>query len=524
MSRAEKVAPWLAGTLLALPVLLVASPPACDFPQYERMVGLLRHYGDPRLAPRELFALHLGNANQGFFALAWLLAWLMPAAAACKVVVAGSVLALPVAAARLAAHLGRSRWVGALVAPLALGLLFRWGLLANLLGLAPTLLTLPLLDRYTDAPSWRRGASVAAAGVALALVHGSAPFVLGAVALGLALARGGPLRRFAWGALAVAPMTAVVAAQYALFRTQASAEFVASRALVAGWRGRVVHLPLNAYGPLERPLAAALLALFAAALGALALGVDAPPGEGPLRRHRFALAAALLALQYMLWPSSLGGTGLLYVRFLVPALLLLAVGAPPPGPLVRHRLAVAVLASAGVPLMLLGVAPAFRAAHKGYAALERLTARVAPGSALVGLNLTETPGGLAVFNHAHAHVVALRGGRSHDEFASLPQMPVRLRPEVDWASTTLRLQEPSAFVPEVDLRRFRYALVRVPNARTIAALPAAMGPAARLVAVSGAWVLFESRLAVAPIASPETPFAPAGAPTLGQRLEALGVP
>ncbi|MDO9022497.1 MAG: hypothetical protein Q8S73_27080 [Deltaproteobacteria bacterium] len=515
------MAPWLAGAMLALPVVLVTSPPSCDFPQYELMVALLRGYGDPSIAPRALYALTLGNANQGFFALAWLLSLAMPAALACKLIVAASIAGLPVAAARLADHLGRSRWTAVLTAPLALGLLFRWGLLANLLGLVLFVWVLPALDRYTDAPSWRGAGVVGAAGVGVALAHSSAPFLLGPAALALALARGGSRWRFAWAAVAVAPAALLVAAQYALFRASADATFVASRAIVAGLRVRLSGLHVNAYGLMEAPLALALLGTFVAALGVISLGVDAPQGTSPLRRHRFSLAAFLLGAQYLIWPYSLGGTGLLYLRFLPPAMVLLAVSAPPAGPLVRHRLIVAVLAVAGVLTTLLGVAPAFRAAHEGYAALERITPRIARGSAVVGLNLAETPGALTIFNHAHAHVVALRGGRSHDEFASLPQMPVRFRPGMAWEASAYRLREPTDFIPEVDFRRFRYALVRVPDARTLARLPAAMGPSGRQIAVSGAWALFESQLPVLPLTAPDPPGVPAGIPAIGWRLRAL---
>lgn len=521
MTPAERSAPWIAGAALSLPVLLVASPPSCDFPQYELMVALLRGYGDPAAAPRDLYALALGNANQGFFALAWLLSLAMPAALACKLTVAASIAGLPVASARLADHLGRSRWTAVLTAPLALGLLFRWGLLANLLGLVLFVLVLPALDRFMDAPSARGATVVGAAGVGVALVHSSAPFLLGATALALALARGGSRWRFAWSGVAVAPAALLVAVQYALFRASADATFVASRSIVAGLRGRLWGLHVNAYGPMDAPLGLVLLGTFVAALGVISLGVDAPRGASLLRRHRFSLAAALLGAQYLAWPYSLGGTGLLYLRFLAPAMVLLAVSAPPAGPLVRHRRIVAALAAAGVLTTLLGVAPAFRAAHRGYAALERIAPRIARGSAVVELNLTETPGALAIFNHAHAHVVALRGGRSHDEFAALPQMPVRFRPGLAWETTGYRLREPTDFIPEVDFRRFRYALVRVRDARTLARLPAAMGPAGRQVAVSGAWALFESQLPVVPLTAADTPGVPMGLPTFGQRLRAL---
>ncbi len=168
----ERRAPWLVGLALAAPVLWAASPPMCDFPQYELMVALLQRYGDPLYAPRELYARSLANASQGFFDLALPLALLTSARTACKLLIALSIAGFPVAAARLGAHLGRTRWGSLLVAPFARGLMSRWGLIANLLGLVLFLLAVPSLDRYAAAPSRREGLRAALWALAFAAVRG----------------------------------------------------------------------------------------------------------------------------------------------------------------------------------------------------------------------------------------------------------------------------------------------------------------------------------------------------------------
>lgn len=518
----ERLAPWLVGLVLAAPVLWVASPPMCDFPQYELMVALLQRYGDPLHAPRDLYALSLGNSNQGFFALALPLALLTSARTACKLVIALSIAGFPVAAARLAAQLGRTRWGALLVAPFALGLMFRWGLIANLLGLVLFLLAVPSFDRFAAAPSRREGLRAALWALAFAAVHNSAPFVLGSVALAAALAARPSARGVIVRLLPLVPATALVGAQFLLYRTHVTSAFRTITALHHGWREKVLHLPLNLYGPIDPSLALTLLGLFAVGVATLAWGVapsasTAPP-EAPLRRHRFLLAAALLALQYAVWPYGIAGTGWLYVRFLVPALTLVAIAAPPAGALVRARLVVVLAALAGAPLMLLAVAPAFEAAHQGYTSLDRLLPLVAPGATLVGLNFTEPPGSLAIFNHAHAHVVAVRGGRSHDQFSEMPHMPVRFREGRSWETTLGRVFRPTDLVPEVDARRFRYLLARVPSPDMVPALTAALAGGARPVATSGAWTLYESRLSAGSPMAPDAPLPRAHPPTLGRRL------
>ncbi|HEY2509330.1 MAG TPA: hypothetical protein VGI39_00615, partial [Polyangiaceae bacterium] len=64
---------WSCGALLALPTLLVRSPPMTDLPMHEGIVGLLLHWGDDAFVPRGLYRPNFGHANQLFHAVGYAL-------------------------------------------------------------------------------------------------------------------------------------------------------------------------------------------------------------------------------------------------------------------------------------------------------------------------------------------------------------------------------------------------------------------------------------------------------------------
>src|SRR5258708_7345197 len=104
-SRAERWAPYVVGVLFAIPVLLAKYPPMDDMPLHEASIGLWRHWSDPQFAPRGLYYLNLGHANQLFSFLVYVLSFLVPIGSASKIVVAASLFAFPVAAGHFADHI-----------------------------------------------------------------------------------------------------------------------------------------------------------------------------------------------------------------------------------------------------------------------------------------------------------------------------------------------------------------------------------------------------------------------------------
>lgn len=523
--RFERYAPWIAATFVSLPVALSRQSPSTDLAHFEMLIATVAGYGDAARFPRALYRLDLGNANQLVFALAWPFAKVLPAEIVLRGLLAAIVAALPLAAMRVADHHGRSRLAAALAASLALGFGFRWGLVAYLLGVALFLFAWPRLDDLARDPTPARAAKASLWCAALATAHLSTTFFVAPALVILAAGRRLDLRGTA---LRLAPLTVTLSlsAWSALrFDARSSEAFRVSREMIFGFTGRLQQATFGLLG-IRGDTVYAPFALFALATlllardagGAFALTDDepAPRWQRLVRTHRLALVSLALLAQWVAWPTTWHGAGLLHLRFLTPAAVfgLLAL-APPRGRGSALSSALSVLCPAAV---VFALAPLFAESSDGFKALDRLVPLIAPGSAVAELNLTESPGSLALFNHAHAHVVAVRGGRSDQSFAALPQYPVTFAPGAAWTRTSERLVEPLNFIPSVDFRRFRYVLVRLPEHEMLAPLAGAMAPWGAAVASCERWTLFESRVPVSPATAPEEGLPMPPRPTISQLL------
>jgi hypothetical protein len=519
---AERVA-WGAGLLLAVPVMALRYPPMGDLPLHESLVSLMRHVGDPRLVPPGVYALSFGAPNQLFHVVAWLLSLPLPTDLACKLVVAASIVATPVCAIRLARHLETTPWAALLVAPLALGFAFRWGLVGNVVALPVVLASLPPLDRLARAPSPAR--ATAGAGIMLLAyaAHESALLALAIAVLvfGAAASRaGGRDARTTALRLVPAATAAALAAFYAAWGQHLKAPSILAvpDAYGAGPASRLIDVPGVLFGPVEPPVRHGALALYAVAVAAfLVARRKQPRGAGV----RFLALGAAWGLLYFAMPLAFGGSTLLYQRFLPPALAVLFVAAAPRAD-VSLRPVVPLLAST-VPLAALLVAlPAFGAADRNFRDLDAIIAHVAPCSAVAQLDLTpRVPGPVAPIPGAAARVLAVRGGRLLFSFTDAPTSPVTVPPAHQWNEPVLRMvRDPTEFRPEHDFRRFRYAVVRL-GAEYAALAPvitAVMAPEGRLVAESGDWLLFESALPVDPLDAPDVPLPVPAPDSLRARL------
>jgi len=70
LAKLEPYAPLFFGLMFALPTLLAGYPPMTDLPLHESIIGVLRHWGDPKYFPPDLYILNLGHPNQLFYFLA----------------------------------------------------------------------------------------------------------------------------------------------------------------------------------------------------------------------------------------------------------------------------------------------------------------------------------------------------------------------------------------------------------------------------------------------------------------------
>lgn len=519
-TRAERLVPWAAALVVALPVVVSRMPPAADLAQYELVLAALRDLGDPPRFPSSLYQLDLGGSNQLFFVFAYPLSLLLPVDLVCRLLLGVFVGTLPLAVARAARHLGRSPLLGAVAAPLGLGFAFRWGLVSYLLGVVLFFLALPAFDRLARTPRAAEALRASGWALLLALAHGSASVFAGTALGVLALAHRHSLPRRALVLVPAAVSTLVFGLSFAVFqvRTTAYTTTVGQSVIAVGRRPPLfLWAAFGALPGARMHLVEAVTALALALLVARGRRASPPPSVDP----RLAAIAALFVAQFFAWPSVGGGAGLIFHRFALVALVFGALALPTRG---GAGAALGLTALAPGVAMLLAMLPLFRRVDASWRDLDPLIARVAQGSAVVELDLVEPPLVLSVYHHAHARVVALRGGRSYDDFLVLPHYSVRMRPALTWMRTRDRLAWPQDFIPSADLTRFRYVLVRLGRAHDPATLVRALAPEARPVARSGLWMLFESRLPRVPIDAPESwPARPAGA-TLEQRLRALPGP
>lgn len=517
---------WGSGLLLAAPIVALRYPPMADLPLHESLVALMRNMGDPHLVPPGVYALSFGPPNQLFHAMAWTLSLALPTDLACKLVVAAAVVATPVAALRLARHLGTTAWAALLVAPLALGFAFRWGLVGNVLALPVCLAALPVLDRFTRVPS-PRGALASVALMLLAYAtHESALLALAIASLALLawVPRGSHDLKSTVLRLAPPATAAALAAFYAGWGRHLKAPSILAvpDAFGAGPVARLLDVPGVLFGPIERAPRYGAFALCVVAVAAFLVARRRTPGEGVALR--FVAVGAVWSLLYLVMPLAFGGSTLLYQRFLAPSFAVLFVALAPPEAAPTRPL-LPLLAST-VPLATLLVAlPAFGTADRGFRELDAVLARVAPCSAVAQLDLTpRAPGPVAPVPGAAARVLAVRGGRLLFSFTDAPTSPVTMLPAHQWNEPVLRMvRDPSEFRPGHDFRRFRYALVRLdPDYAALAPfVVGVMAPEGKLVVQSGEWLLFESTLPVDPLDAPDVPLPVPPPESLRARIAAL---
>ena len=528
----ERYAPAVVGVLLALPVLVARYPPMTDLPLHEAVVAILRHFDDAEMFPAGLYAKNLGEPNQLFHLVAWLLSYAVPTDLACKIVVALSVFAIPVAGARFAKYVGASPLSALALAPIALGWTFTWGLVANLIGISALLALLPWLDRNAETPSGRSLAFALLAVPVLYFAHEQMLLIYGAAAVLLVVVHPFAPKKTA---LRIAPVIVIVAV--VLAQAEYQKRFIAPLAVVrptefASLGYKLEHTPEMFIRTTDAPVAVLFMVLvFAALAGLFALRwrerkedptrrerllLSWPSSIRPrLHRYRFELLALGLLLLYLAFPFRLNGATLVYHRFFAPAFAVAVVIAAPRDLTVsRARLARYLL-----PVLPLGTLlltwPSFVDSDRSYRKLDRVLALMEPGSAVATLELSKErrDSDLSAAS-ASTRTLAVKGGRVLYSFTDSPIAACVMEPEYQWLEVATRTSSDSlAFRPAEDLTRFRYVLFRSNEPWVIDDILEAFEPYARFLGPrtdAGArdrdceWVLLESRSPTIPLLSPDT--------------------
>jgi hypothetical protein len=503
--KVERIAPVVAGLLLALPVLFHFYPPMHDLPYHEEIVALMRHR-------HELYTWNLGHPNQLFHFLALPLAYAVSPLLACKIVLALAVALLPVAASHLAGYLGASRWSAVAVAPLAVGFAFYFGLVGNVLVLPIFLSSLPALDRYAEDPSWRRG--LVACGLMLLLYAAHESGIVcasGAVLVFALVRRGWPFVR-----LVPAAFASVLAALQLFYNKLTLPPFVQVReTLYMSTEEKITRMPRALLGFFSAPATVPLF--FALLLAVVLFAVGRRDRVRSLHHYRFELVGLGLLAGYLVLPFALNGATWVHVRLLAPAWAILCISAARGKIYWPARVVAACLPAA----FLLLYHRRFTETSALFAELEPLIQKVEQGSAVAHLDAS----GGAVGPHfpvagGAARIVAARGGRALFSFPSGSSIPpLRVPPRWQWNEPILRLDKDAlAILPAHDLQAFKYLLVYFVAPITQPLLERALAPDATLIGRSGRWLLFQSAHATRPLLSPDTPVPP-GVESLVERVK-----
>jgi hypothetical protein len=499
-SKLETWAPRIAGILFAIPVLLANYPPMTDLALHEAVVAVLRHYGDPKYFPDGLYHLNFGHPNQLFYLVAWPLSFAVGTTWALKIIVAATELALYLAAARFARHMGTPQWTALLVGVLGYGWMFYWGLLANLIGLAVFLAVLPTLDDFVARPTPRGGLAAFLALVLLYLAHESA-MLCGCLAVAV-FALGHPIlsRKFL-ARLAPALAAFSIGLFHLWWAQRLRPKF--NRAMPTIYDPlitKVKGIPgvlFAGYEPAYVPMLMTAITVLAIALFAIERWQERPRIRGtPFRtllvRYRFETIAAILVPAYLVLPHTLSGSTYFYHRFFAPAYAILAIVLAPRAAAKVWRLPR--FAAAIVPLGSLAIAwPSFVDSNRLTRDLDAVIDYADYNSAVMIVDVGAAPGRLFSAAALEGHVMARRGGRTLFDFTRSPIAAAFQSPEYAWDDPWDRMMmKPVLMRPEHDLDHFRYLYFHSKKPLNHLVATVALEPDARLIATRGEWSLFES--------------------------------
>ncbi len=526
----DRAGSWILPLAVGAVAWMGVYPPMSDLPLHEGIAHLLVRHGDRQWAPDGLYVLSLGHAQQ-LAQLCMAAAMLvLSSATSAKLVVSLAIAGVVASTARLLRHLGRTPWAAALVAPLALGWLYHWGFVGNLLGLAIFGWLAVSVDRLADSPSPKRSLGVAGWIVLAFLAHATAALAAVVMLVVLVLVR---RRRILW-ALAPAFVFAILAV-VERWRERLAPTFLGrASAGSAHWHPlsvKLERLPSFVAGLYDEPVQIAIVgALALAVLTALLRRVtsdsrgltdshEVVPRDSRGRRaekHRFTLVGGALLLAFLAVPYSINYGAFLYVRFLGPAWMCL-VGAVAPRRAGWASIAAAVVC---VATSIAALVPEIRRADEQHRMLASLYPHVAPGSAAVVVEYGNVPWAAFSRSSPGQRLLAERGGRSLFSFAEYPSSPLVISPEKRWEPLFVRVcVRPGELRPATDFDVLRYVLAHIPNDPLWPLFEEAFLPDARLVARSGEWLLFESTHDVLPVDAPlPRHVSESDAPTIQARL------
>jgi hypothetical protein len=240
-----------------------------------------------------------------------------------------------------------------------------------------------------------------------------------------------------------------------------------------------------------------------------------------LSLHRFELLAIAVFCLYLFAPRLYNGASLVYQRFLAPGVLVGlialaggrwdnpspdAVTLPRRAPLRARALALRVAIMIPVATLLV-IWPDFADASLNFAAIDKLEDLLPNGATVASLEL-DPPNMAHNYNAGSTFMLALgkSGGRVMYSFTDSTVAPVRIAPQYQWDEPALRItQDNFMFRPAYDLTRFRFLFLHSLSQYDMDVAATALSPYAKPVQAAGNWELFESKLDVVPLTTPDQP-------------------
>lgn len=157
--------------LSAAPLLLSHYPPMIDVPQHAAQIATLNNLSNPDFSYKDLYFLEWKRPYLGGYMVLWALSKLFPILTALKVLLAITVITIPLCASRLRAHFhGNPAWDWLLL-PISYGFAFQWGFFNFIVGVPIVLLFLLSAFRFADAPTRRGGIWLALFANTLLFIH-----------------------------------------------------------------------------------------------------------------------------------------------------------------------------------------------------------------------------------------------------------------------------------------------------------------------------------------------------------------
>jgi len=205
--KREMLLVLVAGVIATIPVWLTSFPPMVDLPEHAAQVALLRNLHDPGFHFAGLFWVNWFTPYLLGYMLVYALTPVCGVVIACKIVVAVSLGALPVATALLMRETGADCFWALLTLPVMYGFSYSWGFLNFLVATPIGLLALAVFIRHIRRPTARGAAAVALLSVLLFFSHALIYLFFGFIAGVYALLETGSLRKTV---LTVFPIAAAV--------------------------------------------------------------------------------------------------------------------------------------------------------------------------------------------------------------------------------------------------------------------------------------------------------------------------